>query len=203
MLPLMNARLIGRRSRELCSRARGSLVEKERKSLHRWMSTKDASKKKPSSQQRETGILNNNNEFMNKKHEEIWMSFSEIAGNLSFICVTLAYINSDIFWLRGLATGSISLSILFQFYRPQPLWIPIRWNFLLLAINTVMMTELFIERHKANSMPQHLEGMFNDGHFEERGFSRIEFNKLFRLGKREKYSKGELLTLDREKNERL
>jgi hypothetical protein len=49
-----------------------------------------------------------------------------------------------------------------------------------------MMTELFIRHHKANSMPQHLEGMFYDGRFEERGFSRIEFNKLFRLGKQEK-----------------
>jgi hypothetical protein len=62
----------------------------------------------------------------NKEKKDVMnKSFSDIAGNLSFICVTLAYINTDIFWLRGLVMGSISLSILFQFYRLQPLWISI------------------------------------------------------------------------------
>jgi hypothetical protein len=44
----------------------------------------------------------------NKEKKDVMnKSFSEIAGNLSFIFVTLAYINTDIFWLRGLAMGLI------------------------------------------------------------------------------------------------
>lgn len=47
------------------------------------------------------------------------------------------------------AASGIGLSILFQFYRPQPLWIPIGWNGLFLLINTSMIALLLKERSEA------------------------------------------------------
>jgi hypothetical protein len=37
-----------------------------------------------------------------------------------------------------------------QYYRPQPLWIPISWNMLFLAINGAMIAALVNERREAN-----------------------------------------------------
>jgi Popeye protein conserved region len=106
-------------------------------------------------------------------------SISEICGNVSFVFVCIAYLNTDILRLRLLSTGSIALSILFQYYRAIPLWIPIRWNGLLLAINTVMTASLIAERRRADNMPKDLEEIYIDGLFEARGFSKVEFVRLF------------------------
>ena len=186
---------------------------KEKKCIQRlWVSTKSSSttkKKHPSPQptsNTNNQIFNHNSEFMNNKRFLIGgsqTSLSELAGHLSFVFVTLAFVNTDVLWLRGLATGSISLSIIFQYYRPQPLWIPIRWNALLLAINTIMMSNMVIERYQANHMSSNLQKIYNESHFEQRGFNRIEFHKLFRMGRQAKYSKNEFLTLHGERNHRL
>ena len=42
------------------------------------------------------------------------------------------------FHTSTICTVGISLSIIFQYYRERPLWIPIKWNALFLLINTVM-----------------------------------------------------------------
>lgn len=140
---------------------------------------------------------------MNGKHRYLGVSFSELAGHASFVCVTAAFLNTDMMVLRALAMSGVTLSIIFQFYRPMPLWIPIRWNFLLLAINGAMCFILINERHQANSMPCEMEIIFREANFEKRGFSRVEFNKLFRMGKKVKYKCGEFLTQAGRENTRL
>lgn len=52
----------------------------------------------------------------------------------------------------GYAASGIGLSILFQFYRAQPLWIPISWNGLFLAINASMIALLVRERSEAANL---------------------------------------------------
>jgi hypothetical protein len=54
-------------------------------------------------------------------------NFSNWCGHGSFLMLALAYMESDILLLRAFSASGILLSILFQFYRPQPLWIPIRY----------------------------------------------------------------------------
>jgi hypothetical protein len=56
-------------------------------------------------------------------------NFSNWCGHGSFLMLALAYLESDILLLRAFSASGILLSILFQFYRPQPLWIPIRYVF--------------------------------------------------------------------------
>jgi hypothetical protein len=105
--------------------------------------------------------------------------------------------------LRACAMGGITLGMIFQFYRAAPIWINLRWNLLLLGINGFMVANLLLERHRANSMPPHLERILQEGNFEKRGFSRVEFCQLFRVGKQVRYKAGEFLTLDGKENRKL
>ena len=92
----------------------------------------------------------------------IHLSISEMAGHGSFFFLALSYLENDFLNLRLYALSGkipsaifiqtlchnckfvprtftgISLSIIFQYYRERPLWIPIKWNALFLLINTVM-----------------------------------------------------------------
>ncbi|CAB9500345.1 cNMP [Seminavis robusta] len=130
-------------------------------------------------------------------------SVSEICGNVSFVFVCVAYLNTDILMLRVLSTGSIALSILFQYYRAIPLWIPIRWNVLLLAINSVMTVSLIAERQMANNMPGELAGTYTNGLFEARGLSKVEFVRLFSRAQKITLRKREKLAQDGQVNRRL
>jgi hypothetical protein len=137
---------------------------------------------------------------MNDKRKSLGMSLSELAGNFSFVCATAAYMNTDILELRYLVMGYISLSIIFQYYRAVPLWIPIRWNFLLLGINAAMVTSLVLEHRKANRMPKDLEELYKNAHFENRGFSRVEFCGMFELGKKTRLKAGDVIARDGQEN---
>lgn len=109
------------------------------------------------------------------------MTPNELAGNVSSILVLCAYSMTDILALRVTAIAATLLSLCFQYYRPTPLWIPIRWNAVLLAINMTMVTTLYLERQRANHMDPKMEQLFVDGKFQKRGFSRVEFLRLFNL----------------------
>lgn len=54
--------------------------------------------------------------------------------------------------ISGYAASGIGLSILFQFYRAQPLWIPIGWNGLFLAINVTMIGLLLKDKNFADTL---------------------------------------------------
>ena len=55
---------------------------------------------------------------------------------------------------REYAASGVGLSILFQFYRAQPLWIPIGWNAIFLGINLTMIGLLVNERNNAGKLEQ-------------------------------------------------
>lgn len=130
-------------------------------------------------------------------------SISELAGNLSFVGVCVAYLNTDILMLRVLSLGSIALSIVFQYYRAIPLWIPIRWNVLLLGINTVMTLNLVFERNRADNMGKELEKIYGEGLFQARGFSKVEFLRLFEKAQVVTLKPGEKLAEDGKENRKL
>ncbi|CAB1116594.1 unnamed protein product [Ectocarpus sp. CCAP 1310/34] len=74
---------------------------------------------------------------------------SNQCGHLSFVILALAYLETDVLALRAYAASGIGLSILFQFYRAQPLWIPIGWNGVFLLINVSMIGLLLKEKSEA------------------------------------------------------
>ena len=121
-------------------------------------------------------------------------SFSAVCGHCSSICTVIAYCSTEMLPLRGLAISSSLLSIVFQYYRPQPLWIPIRWGVVILGINGYMITQLMIERHKANHLSPQLQKIYDEGRFDERGFSKIQFMKFFEHSRRVVFTNNELIS---------
>jgi len=88
---------------------------------------------------------------------------------------------TDILALRVTAISATLLVLTYQYYRKVPLWIPIRWNFVLLLLNITMVSQLVIERQRARQMAPELERLYAQGKFQERGFSRVEFLRLYEL----------------------
>ena len=128
-------------------------------------------------------LRDHNNDFLNKQRRYLDMSISQVAGNMSFMLSTAAFLHTDILALRCLASTSGALVILYNYYRPEPLWVPIKWNMLLLAINSTMATALYLERRNAEHMDPQLEELFIEGQFEKRGFDRVEFRRFFQFAK--------------------
>lgn len=66
----------------------------------------------------------------------------------------LIYLMAAGYGCSGYAASGIGLSILFQFYRSQPLWIPIGWNAIFLLINATMIGLLLKERNDADKLEE-------------------------------------------------
>jgi len=115
-------------------------------------------------------------------------------GHAAFLLTGAAYLTKDILHLRLLASTGLTASMVFQYYRPEPLRVPLRWNALFLAINCVMASALYMDRREAEVMDGEMLDIYEDGMFESRGFRKVDFYRLFRLGKKEVRRKGDFLT---------
>lgn len=109
------------------------------------------------------------------------MNISEFCGNAASILTLTAYTMTDMMELRITAICATILSLTFQYYRAVPLWIPIRWNGVLLILNLTMVSTLYLERRRAQQMSPDLEQLYEKGQFQSRGFSRVEFLRLHDL----------------------
>ena len=84
-------------------------------------------------------LLCHHSTLMNKERKHLNnSSLSQAAGHVSFVMAISAFAATDILDLRCLAIGATSLSMVFQYYRPIPLSIPLKWNTLVLGINLFM-----------------------------------------------------------------
>ncbi|CAM9305592.1 unnamed protein product [Choristocarpus tenellus] len=120
---------------------------------------------------------------------------SNLCGHGSFVMLALAYMESDVLLLRGYATSGIVLSVLFQFYRPQPLWIPIGWNGLFLLINVTMIGMILKERNDAGHIGDNTEqACVYEKVFEGVELDPVDFVKLMDLADRKVLPKGYRLT---------
>jgi len=150
-------------------------------------------------------MLKSDSAFMIEKRPAIgMMPYSDLAGNASFVLSLAAFAMSDMLALRLLTITAIGSGIAFQYYRlPEPLWIPIRWNFLIIGINVAMVGALAYERRRAESMPDDLERIYREARFEERGFTKVEFCRLFGMGRRTELPRGYVLARDGRVNDKL
>lgn len=88
--------------------------------------------------------------------------------------------------------SGISLSIIFQYYREKPLWIPIRWNALFLLINLTMVLLLLKESNDAENIPEEQKEIFKTV-FESHGMKAIDFLHLMSHAHRHEVKRGEKL----------
>jgi hypothetical protein len=119
-------------------------------------------------------------------------NLSDIAGHGAFLMLAISYTETDVFMLRLHAAAGVSLSIVFQYYRAQPLYLPIRWNFLFLLINLVMMGALLKQRFEAAGIPDEQKKLYAT-FFQEKGMHSVEFMQLMSIANRKEYAKGEYL----------
>ncbi len=116
-------------------------------------------------------------------------SVSSIMGHMSFIMLAFGFMESDIVLLRSYAFGGIAASILFQYYRAQPLWLPISWNVLFLLINGAMITALIQERSEASHLEPEEAEVFSEV-YDKVGVDPVEFLRVIRRAERRTISKG-------------
>lgn len=129
------------------------------------------------------------------------LSLSDVAGHGSFILLACSYLVTDFFQLRMFAASGVTLSIIFQYYRERPLWIPIRWNSLFLLINAVMIVLLLKEENDAHNIPAEKKAMY-DG-FARKGMNPVDFMLLISAAKRIDVKKGDVVVAEHLKNTRV
>ena len=149
--------------------------------------------------------------FMCKKRQtnipyfkDIWpiYNYSNIAGHAAFVSMAFSYTESDIMMLRLFALSGLSLSIIFQYYREVPLWIPIRWNGLFVIINIAMIAILVKKERDASALPDEQKELFVSC-FQPLGMIPTEFLHLMHIAKRHEFKKGEVISKQGEKRTRL
>ena len=89
--------------------------------------------------------------------------------------------------------GATLCGAVFQYYRTPVVDNRYRWQLLLFGINAYMAFNLYVERHLAENMNDELKQLYESGDFERRGFSKVEFCKLFTCATRKTIPKGKTL----------
>lgn len=130
----------------------------------------------------------------------IAFNFSNICGHGAFLFLAVSYQETEFVRLRLFACSGIVLNILFQYYRPIPLWIPIKWNALFLLINVGMLSQLYRDKSLAQGMKQEEKEIFADV-FRPSGMKDVEYLKLLTIAKRLEIKKGEnIISPERDNN---
>ena len=125
---------------------------------------------------------------------QIYIPFtlSNVAGHGSFLFLMASYLETDFLNLRMYALSGISLSLIFQYYREKPLWIPLQWNFLFLLINAVMISFLLKESNDAEDMMKNEEQKhLYDSTFKIYGMKPVDFLHLMSIAQRREVNVGE------------
>lgn len=137
--------------------------------------------------------------FGNRRIKFYW---TNICGHGAFLYLALSYLETDFWNLRLYATSGIVLSMFFQYYRPQPLWIPIKWNVIFLVINTVMIAQIYYEYLTAENVTEEQRHIFNKL-FRDLGMNSVSYFRLMSCGERLQLHKGEHLITAGEYNDYL
>jgi len=119
-------------------------------------------------------------------------TLSNLFGHASFGFLALAYVSQDALMLRGFAVGGVSCAVIFQYYREKPLWLPIRWNALFLAINLGMIAVLLSDEADALNIPPD-QKMVYEAVFRSRGMTPTDFVRLMRVSERKVVQRGSVL----------
>ncbi len=81
-----------------------------------------------------------------------------IAGHLTYLLISLSYLLHDIVWLRVVAMAASMFAIFYNYCAvAEPLWIPIGWNFVFLAINGCHLLQLRHARFPQGLLPEEID----------------------------------------------
>ena len=119
------------------------------------------------------------------------MNVAVIAGHLAFGLIAFSFIVKDILWLRLVSILASLFSVLYNWVIPvEPMWIPIGWNFVFVALNLYHIAIIVYEKRPVQMSPKHkelYETMFKN-------MTPVEFLKIAKLADWIHFKAGELIT---------
>ena len=155
-----------------------------------------------------TSAMHHRNAFMVREREirvfpgergRVATSLSNVAGHVSFLLLGYSYLTSDLLTLRALAVGGLSAAVVFQYFREVPLWLPIRWNALFVAINVFWVAKLYYDEYNAEHWCTTEERSLYDRHFSHMALN--SFRTLLKHGKWRDIERGFEFTKEGKMNE--
>ena len=119
------------------------------------------------------------------------MNIATIAGHLAFGLIAFSFLVKDILYLRFLSILASLFSVFYNFYIPvEPMWLPIGWNFVFVALNLYHIAVIIYEKRPVQMRPKHkelYETMFND-------MTPVEFLKITKIADWTHFKSGEIIT---------
>ena len=86
------------------------------------------------------------------------MNIATIAGHLAFGLIAFSFLVKDILYLRLISILASLFSVFYNFYIPvEPMWLPIGWNFVFIAVNLYHIAIIIYEKRPVQMSPKHKE----------------------------------------------
>ena len=119
------------------------------------------------------------------------MNIATIAGHLAFGLIAFSFLVKDILWLRLVSILASLFSVFYNWVIPiEPMWIPIGWNFVFVALNLYHIAVIMYEKRPVQMSPKHkelYETMFKD-------MTPVEFLKVTKIADWIHFKSGEVIT---------
>ena len=124
-------------------------------------------------------------------HIFISMDIGIIAGHLAFGLIAFSFLVKDILWLRAMSILASMFSVFYNWViPPEPMWIPIGWNFVFVAVNLYHVAILIYEKRPVKMNDKNTE--LYQTLFKE--MSPVEYLKISKCAKWIKFKSGEVIT---------
>ena len=119
------------------------------------------------------------------------MNVAVIAGHLAFGLIAFSFLVKDILWLRLVSIVASLFSVFYNWVIPvEPMWIPIGWNFVFVALNLYHIAIIVYEKRPVDMSPKHkelYETMFKN-------MTPVEFLKITKIADWIHFKSKELIT---------
>ena len=118
------------------------------------------------------------------------MNIATVAGHLAFGLIAFSFLVKDILWLRVISTIASLFSVFYNYViPPEPMWIPIGWNFVFVGVNLYHIAIIIYEKRPIKMAPKDKE--LYETLFKE--MTPVEYLKISKVAQWQKYSSGEKL----------
>ena len=116
------------------------------------------------------------------------MNIAIVAGHLAFGLIAFSFLVKDILWLRIVSIVASLFSVFYNWVIPvEPMWIPIGWNFVFVALNVYHIAVIIYEKRPIKMEPKDkelYETLFKD-------LSPVEYLKISKVAEWKTYKSGE------------
>jgi len=123
--------------------------------------------------------------------ELVTFQYSECFGHVSFVLVAISYAVDDFLQLRLMAIAGSSAMLVFTYFHPHGriLWLPFRWNFIFVALNSWRVAKVGLDHYRSGQLPKKVDALY-ENHFGET-IEKTDFARVVQLATLESYEPGE------------